>query len=103
MTQKGISTNNWPDFLVAAPSDYAHEIEILKFDLIEKEHGFHSGLEDLNQHHNLLWYHQASIEDKREGEIQKAELKANDKALGSLSFSSILLWGSSYCLTDPLK
>lgn len=85
VTQKGISTNNWPEFLVAAPSDCAHEIEILKFNLTEKEHGFHSGLEDLNRHHNLLWYHQASIEDKRDGEIQKTELKANNKALGSLS------------------
>lgn len=58
-----ISTNNWHEFLVEAPYGCAHEIEILKFNLTEKEPGFHSALEpngrkkDLNQHHILLWYH----------------------------------------------
>jgi len=33
----------------------------------------------------------ASTEDKRDGEIQKTELKAKDKARGSFSFSFILL------------
>lgn len=64
MAQKGISTNNWHEFLVAALHGCAHEIEILKFNLTGKESAFHSGLEptgrkkDLNLHHNLLWYHQ---------------------------------------------
>ena len=49
---------------MAAPYGCAHEIENLKFNLTEKEPGFHSGLEpsgkkkDLNLHHNLLWYPQ---------------------------------------------